>query len=167
VVKSDGAIYFTDPFNRPPAPPEHWEQPVAGVYRVEPDLGSVTLLIDNFVFPNGLAFSPDESVLYVNDSGRREIRAFDVMPNGLLAKQTERVVADLSGSEPGVPDGMKVGSAGNIYCGGAGGLYVLDSTGRKLGLIVHGYPSTTNIGFAATIGGRFTSPPAIRWAPSI
>jgi gluconolactonase len=69
------------------------------------------------------------------------------MPNGLLTKQTERVVADLSGSEPGVPDGMKVDSAGNIYCGGAGGLYVPDSTGRKLGLIVHGSPSTTNIGF--------------------
>ena len=147
VVKSDGAIYFTDPFNRPPTPPEQWEQPVAGVYRVAPDLGTVTLLIDNFVFPNGLAFSPDEIVLYVNDSRRGEIRAFDVMPNGLLAKQTERVVADLRGSEPGVPDGMKVDSAGNIYCGGAGGIYVLDSTGRKLGRIVHGYPNTTNIGF--------------------
>jgi gluconolactonase len=147
VVKSDGAIYFTDPFNRPPAPPEQWEQPVAGVYRVAPDLGTIDLIVDNFVFPNGLAFSPDERVLYVNDSRRGEIRAFDVLPNGLPAKQTERVVADLRGSEPGNPDGMKVDTAGNIYCGGSGGIYILDPSGRKLGRIVHGFANTTNIGF--------------------
>jgi gluconolactonase len=85
VVKSDGAIYFTDPFNRPPAPPEQWEQPVSGVYRVAPDLSNITLVVEDFVFPNGLTFSPDESVLYVNDSRRGEIRAFNVLPNGLLA----------------------------------------------------------------------------------
>jgi gluconolactonase len=147
VVKSDGAIYFTDPFNRPPAPPEQWEQPVAGVYRVSPELGAIDLIIDNFVFPNGLAFSPDERVLYVNDTRRGEIRAFDVLPNGLLAKQTERVVADLRGTEPGNPDGMKVDTAGNIYCGGSGGIYILDPSGRKLGRIIHGFPNTTNIGF--------------------
>ena len=49
-------------------------------------------------------------------------RAFDVMPNGTLAKQTDRVFADLRGSEPGVPDGMKVDREGNVYCGGAGGI---------------------------------------------
>jgi gluconolactonase len=147
VVKSDGAIYFTDPFNRPPAPPEQWEQPVAGVYRVTPDLGTIDLIVDNFVFPNGLAFSPDERVLYVNDSRRGEIRAFDVLPNGLPAKQTERVVADLRGSETGNPDGMKVDTAGNIYCGGSGGIYIVDPSGRKLGRIVHGFSNTTNIGF--------------------
>jgi gluconolactonase len=147
VVKSDGAIYFTDPFNRPPEPPEQWEQPVAGIYRVAPALGAITLLVDSFVFPNGLAFSPDEGVLYINDSMRRQIRAFDVMPNGLLAIGTERLVADLGGSEPGNPDGMKVDSAGNIYCGGSGGIYILDPNGKKLGRIVHGYPNTTNIGF--------------------
>jgi gluconolactonase len=147
VVKSDGAIYFTDPFNRPPAPPEQWEQPVGGVYRVAPDLSNITLVVEDFVLPNGLTFSPDESVLYVNDSRRGEIRAFNVLPNGLLAKQTERIVADLRGTEPGGPDGMKVDSAGNIYCGGSGGIYILDPTGKKLGRIVHGYPNTTNIGF--------------------
>src|SRR5207237_5268795 len=92
----------------------------AGVYRLTPDLGTLTLLIDNFILPNGLAFSPDESVLYVNDSRRGHIRAFDMLPNGTLAKQTDRVFADLRGSEPGVPDGMKVDTAGNVYCGGSG-----------------------------------------------
>jgi len=63
----------------------------------------------------------DESVLYVNDSRRRHIRAFDLAPNGTLAKQTDRVFADLGGPESGVPDGMKVDTLGNVYCGGAGG----------------------------------------------
>jgi hypothetical protein len=61
----------------------------------------------NFVGPNGLAFSPDESVLYIIDARRRQIRAFDMLPNGTLSKQTERLFADLGGSEPGNPDGMK------------------------------------------------------------
>ena len=147
IVKSDGAIYFTDPFNRPPVPPEQWEQPVAGVYRVEPDLSAVTLVVDTSDFPNGLAFSPDERVLYLADTRRGDLRAFDVLPSGLLDKRTERVFADLKGSEPGNPDGVKVDSAGHVYCGGAGGLYILDPTGKKLGRIVHGHPNTTNVGF--------------------
>ena len=146
VVKSDGAIYFTDPWTSPAAP-EQWDLTFAGVYRLTPDLGTYSLLIDNFVLPNGLAFSPDESVLYVNDSRRGHIRAFDVMPNGMLAKQSDRVFADLRGSEPGVPDGMKVDVAGNVYCGGSGGIWVLDPQGKKLGRIVHGHPATTNIAF--------------------
>jgi hypothetical protein len=75
------------------------------------------------------------------------IRAFDVLPNGLLAKQSDRVFADLRGSEPGVSDGMKVDVEGNVYCGGAGGLWILDPKGKKLGRIVHGQPATTNMGF--------------------
>jgi gluconolactonase len=146
VVKSDGAIYFTDPWTSPAAP-EQWDLTFAGVYRLTPDLGTYSLLVDNFVLPNGLAFSPDESVLYVNDSRRGHIRAFDVMPNGMLAKQSDRVFADLRGSEPGVPDGMKVDVAGNVYCGGSGGIWVLDPQGKKLGRIVHGHPATTNIAF--------------------
>ena len=146
VVKSDGAIYFTDPWTSPAAP-EQWDLTFAGVYRLTPDLGTYSLLIDNFIVPNGLAFSPDESVLYVNDSRRGHIRAFDVLPNGTLAKQSDRVFADLRGSEPGVPDGMKVDVEGNVYCGGAGGIWVLDPKGKKLGRIVHGQPATTNIAF--------------------
>ncbi len=145
VVKSDGAIYFTDPKRN--STPEPWDVPHTGVYRVSPDLGTVTLLVEDFVFPNGLAFSPDERVLYVNDWLRGHIRAFDVAPNGTLMRHTDRVFADLRGSEPGAPDGMKVDSAGNIYCGGAGGLYIHDAKGRKLGRIVHGYPDTTNLAF--------------------
>src|SRR5262249_42382468 len=106
VVKSDGAIYFTDPWTLQ-TPQEQWDLTFAGVYRLTPDVGTFTLLVDNFVLPNGLAFSPDESVLYINDSRRGHIRAFNVMPRGVLAKQSDRVFADLRGSEPGVPDGMK------------------------------------------------------------
>ena len=149
VVKSDGSIYFTDPNGG--FVPEQWDLAFAGVYRVSADLGTMTLLVDSltdrFVQPNGLAFSPDESVLYIIDSRRGHIRAFDVLPNGTLAKQTDRVFADLRGSEPGGPDGMKVDTAGNVYSGGAGGIYILDPKGKKLGRIVHGYPATTNIGF--------------------
>src|SRR5262247_3189111 len=94
VVKSDGSIYFTDPWTNP-SPPEQWDLTFAGVYRVTPDLGTMTLLVSDFVLPNGLAFTPDEKVLYVNDSRRRHIRAFELLPNGTLAKQTDRVFADL------------------------------------------------------------------------
>jgi len=117
------------------------------VYRVTPDLGTMSLLIGDFVIPNGLAFSPDESVLYINDSRRGHIRAFDLMPNGMLARQTDRVFADLRGEEPGVPDGMKVDVEGNVYCGGAGGIWIMDPKGKKLGRIVHGAPATTNMAF--------------------
>ena len=98
VVKSDGCIYFTDPWTSPAAP-QQWDLPFSGVYRVTPDLGTLSLLVDDFVVPNGLAFSPDESVLYINDSRRGHIRAFDLHPNGTLARQTDRVFADLRGSE--------------------------------------------------------------------
>ena len=149
VVKSDGCIYFTDPWTSASAP-QQWDLTFSGVYRVTPDLGTLSLLIDDFILPNGLAFSPDESVLYINDSRRRHIRAFDVAPNGTLAKNTDRVFVDLSGEEPGVPDGMKVDVEGNVYCGGAGGLWIIDSKGKKLGRIVHGAPATTNLAFGGT-----------------
>jgi gluconolactonase len=146
VVKSDGCIYFTDPWTSP-LPPEQWDLTFSGVYRVTPDLGTLTLLVDDFILPNGLAFSPDESVLYINDSRRGHIRAFEVQPNGTLAKASDRVFVDLTGEEPGVPDGMKVDVEGNVYCGGSGGLWIMDPNGTKLGRIVHGAPATTNPGF--------------------
>ena len=146
VVKSDGSIYFTDPWTSP-SPPEQWDLTFAGVYRITPDLGTMSLLVADFVLPNGLAFSPDESVLYINDTRRKHIRAFDLLPAGTLAKQTDRIFVDLQGDEPGVPDGMKVDVEGNVYCGGPGGIWIMDRHGKKLGRIVHGYPATTNIGF--------------------
>ena len=146
VVKSDGAIYFTDPWTSP-NPPQQWDLNFSGVYRLSPDLGTLSLLVDDFTLPNGLAFSPDESVLYINDTRRGHIRAFDMLPNGTLARASDRVFADLRGAEPGVPDGMKVDTQGNVYCGGAGGIQIMDRTGKKLGRIVHGAPATTNIAF--------------------
>ena len=146
VVKSDGCIYFTDPWTSPAAP-DQWDLSFSGVYRVTPDLGTMSLLIGDFIVPNGLAFSPDEKLLYINDSRRGHIRVFELAPNGTLAKQTDRVFADLRGDEPGVPDGMKVDVQGNVYCGGAGGLWIMEPNGKKLGRIVHGAPATTNLAF--------------------
>jgi gluconolactonase len=146
IVKSDGSIYFTDPWTSPYAA-EQWDLTFSGVYRVSADLGTMTLLIGDFVVPNGLMFSPDESILYINDSRRGHIRSFEVMPNGTLAKQSDKVLIDVTGDESGVPDGMKVDIEGNIYTGGSGGLYIFDPSGKKLGIIRHGYTATTNLAF--------------------
>jgi len=144
IVKSDGCIYFTDPWSIQ-HPQEQWDLEFSGVYRVTPDLGRLTLLINDFVLPNGLAFSPDESVLYINDSRRGHIRAWDLLPTGALALGTGRIFADLRGDREGIPDGMKVDVEGNVYCGGAGGVWVIDPSGKVLGIIVHGKSATTNI----------------------
>ena len=141
VVKSDGCIYFTDPG----APTPGLDLDFSGVYRVTPDLGTLTLLVRDFVVPNGLAFSPDESVLYINDTRRGHIRAFDMQPNGMLALASDRVFVNLQGERPGVPDGMKLDVEGNVYCGGSGGVWVMDPNGKHLGTMVHGQPATTNI----------------------
>lgn len=141
VVKSDGSIYFSDPG----APDPSLDLDYAGVYCVSADLGDLTLLVKDFVTPNGLAFSPDESILYINDSRRGHIRAFDMQPNGTLAIATDRVFADLRGERSGVPDGMKVDVEGNVYCGGSGGVWIFDSAGNHLGIIAHGEPATTNM----------------------
>ena len=146
VVKSDGSIYFTDPWTHR-RPSEQWELDFSGVYRLSPDLGTLTLLLKDFVVPNGLAFTPNENVLYVNDSRRGHIRAFDLQPDGTLARASDRIFCDLRGDSPGVPDGMKVDVEGNVYCGGSGGLWILDPNGEHLGTIVHGAPATTNLAF--------------------
>lgn len=133
VVRSDGSIYFTDP----PYGLENlnaWKElSFNGVYRFAPD-GKLVLLVDDFDRPNGLAFSPDESVLYINDTSRSHIRAFDVSPDGNLGNG--QVLIDMQSSETGAPDGMKVDEKGNIYCTGPGGLWVIDSNGQCLGRIM-------------------------------
>ncbi|MFQ6026191.1 MAG: SMP-30/gluconolactonase/LRE family protein [Dehalococcoidia bacterium] len=141
IVKSDGSIYFTDPGF--PAP--GLDLDYNGVFHITPDLGTITLITWDFTRPNGLALSPDESILYINDTRRRHIRAYDLEANGMPLLATDRVFCDLNGERPGNPDGMKVDTQGNVYCGGAGGVWVMDPSGKPLGIIVHGYPGTTNM----------------------
>ena len=143
IVSSRGDIYFTDPGFPTPGLDLDWN----GVYHVSPDLGTITLIVWDFSRPNGLALSPDESVLYINDTRRRHIRAFDLEPNGMPLIATDRVFCDLGGEREGNPDGMKVDTQGNVYCGGSGGIWVMDPSGNHLGIIVHGAPGTTNMAF--------------------
>ncbi|MBM4045306.1 MAG: SMP-30/gluconolactonase/LRE family protein [Planctomycetes bacterium] len=131
VVKADGAIYFTDPPYG--VKPEQRELTFQGVYRIASE-GKLTLLVDDFDKPNGLAFSPDEKVLYIADTARKHVRAFEVRPDGTLANG--RVFAELKSDKPGAPDGMKVDERGNLYVTGPGGTWVFDPTGRHLGTIV-------------------------------
>ncbi len=133
VVRSDGSIYFTDP---PYGLKNHtvWkEQPCHGVYRVAPN-GAITLLVEDFDRPNGLAFSPDESILYIDDTARRQIRAFDVAADGSLSN--DRVLVQMESPDEGGPDGMKVDSQGNIYCTGPGAIWVIRPDGQVLGRII-------------------------------
>ena len=143
IVSSKGDIYFTDPGFPTPGLDLDWN----GVYHVSPDLGTITLIVWDFSRPNGLALSPDESILYINDTRRRHIRAFDLEPNGMPLIATDRIFCDLGGEREGNPDGMKVDTAGNVYCGGSGGIWVMDPSGNHLGIIVHGAPGTTNMAF--------------------
>jgi gluconolactonase len=138
VVKSDCAIYFTDPpggLGIVEMEGEDLQQYLdySGVYRLEPDSGTLTLLTAEVPGCNGLTFSPDEKLLYVNDTGGRYIQAYDVQPDGTL-KNGRRFV-DIVGEEPGNPDGMKVDVEGNVYCTGPGGVHVFDPAGNYLGRI--------------------------------
>ncbi|HZO29908.1 MAG TPA: SMP-30/gluconolactonase/LRE family protein [Chloroflexota bacterium] len=131
VCKSDGSIFFTDPGLRIPL--DQRELPHAGVYRLAPD-GALTLVAD-CEYPNGLAFSPDERILYVaNSRWAAYIHALELNDDGTLRRR--RIFADMSSDEPdGVPDGMKVDVEGNVYCTGPGGVWVFAPDGRHLGTI--------------------------------
>jgi sugar lactone lactonase YvrE len=129
VVRSDGSIYFTDPPYGLTQMTDWKELPFNGVYRLAPD-GTLILLTDDFDRPNGLAFSPDEQILYVNDTARGHIRAFDVNTEGDIS--SGRVFIEMKGDEPGAPDGMKVDQQGNIYCTGPGGFWIIDQKGMCL-----------------------------------
>ena len=135
VVKSNGSIYFTDPpYGLTTAFGQESQQELnfQGVYRLSPDGQTLTLLIDDFYRPNGLCFSPDESILYINDTERMHVRAFDVQPDGTIANG--RTFAEESG-EGGKPDGMKVDTLGNVYVTGPSGSWVFDTAGAHLGTI--------------------------------
>jgi gluconolactonase len=138
VVKSDGAIYYTDPpggVGIVEMEGEDLQQYLdySGVYRLEPESRKLTLLTKEVVNCNGLCFSPDEKILYVNDTGGRFIQAYDVKPDGTLTNS--RRFVDVKGEEAGNPDGMKVDVEGNVYCTGPAGIHVFDPGGNYLGRI--------------------------------
>ena len=143
VVKSDGAIYFTDPVYGRSEPFGTLREPeltFEGVYCLNPQLGLVRLLVDDFAGPNGVCFSGDERQLFVNDTERRHIRVFDVNTDGSLSNG--RVWAETTGESEGIPDGMKIDQAGHLFCTGPGGIHVFDSQATCLGVI--GVPPTAN-----------------------
>lgn len=139
VVHSSGAIYFTDPpygrvgaFDAPNRPLDF-----QGVYRLDPD-GTLTLLTDQLRAPNGIALSPDESILYVaqSDSKRPIYMAYDIQPD--LGINEGRLLFDgspLAAEHPGSPDGMVIDKSGNLFATGPGGVLVLTPEGKHLGTI--------------------------------
>jgi gluconolactonase len=118
VVKSDGSIWFTDPtfgIDGFYEGEKHEAQLKPCVYRVDGRSGEITMMIDAFVGPNGLAFSPDESVLYVVESRAtpRKIYAFDVLDGGRRLGEPRGLID----AEAGTPDGFRVDIHGNLWCG--------------------------------------------------
>lgn len=143
-VGRDGSIYFSDPiYGRLPGDGVEREQDLdfQGLYRITP-AGDLELLVDDFGQPNGLCFSPDYDLLYVNDTPRCHIREFRVEPGGGLAGGEVLVEGIGNGevgptgiSDDGVPDGMKCDELGNLYCTGPDGIWVIAATGERLGVI--------------------------------
>jgi gluconolactonase len=128
VVSARGGVYFTDPPYG--VSPEEKELDINGVYRLD-GTGELTLLASDFERPNGLAFSPDESVLYVNDSRTSDIRAFDVQSDGTLANG--RIFATMDPpDDSGSADGMVVDADGNVYATGPGGVWIYRPDGLLL-----------------------------------
>ncbi len=136
-VRSDGSIYFTDPWygrmrgfgvERPR------QLGFQGVYRLS-EGGTLELLVERHLFsqPNGLCFSPDEAVLYVNDTENRLIRAFAVARDGLLSDGRIFASRIRSDDEPGAPDGMKCDAAGSVWVTGPGGVWVYAPSGQLIG----------------------------------
>jgi gluconolactonase len=140
IVARDGSILFTDPtYGRMPVFGIERAQELSfqGVYRIPPDGGELELLADDFAQPNGLCLTADESTLYVNDTDRAHIRAFDVGPG--FALSNGRVVADGIGTGDmttgELVDGMKLDERGNIYVTGPKGVWIIAPGGETLGVI--------------------------------
>ena len=141
VCHTNGSIYFTDPDKRRPYHEREipgragdnnlWDG--AGVYRVAGD-GAVSL-IANCEYPNGLAFSPDESTLYVaNTRSSKYIHKINLDAAGNMTSRG--IFCDMNeGTEPGIPDGLKVDSIGRVYCTGPGGIWVMNPDGKRVGII--------------------------------
>jgi gluconolactonase len=149
IVKSDGSIYWTDSagglynVGMSDADIQRYLDDTP-IFRLSPDGKRVDLVATGYVSPNGLCFSPDEALLYINDSRLGTIRVYDTRADGSLAN--ERLFIKLPGTDPGVPDGMKCDSAGNVWCTGPGGLHVVAPSGEHLGRIRLPQPGT-NIGW--------------------
>lgn len=139
VVAADKSIYFSDPsYGRMPVFGVERKQDLAfqGVFRVQASGRNLQLLASDFEQPNGLCFSPDGSLLYVNDSSRAHIRIFKVAQNGTI--DAGAVFFDHIGTgaiEEGIPDGMKCDAEGNIYVTGPGGIWVISPKAELLGRI--------------------------------
>jgi gluconolactonase len=150
VFHSNGDMYFTDP---PYGMPKQFEDPAReipfqGVFRRGRD-GTVTLLTREMTRPNGLAFSPDEKLLYVaqSDSTAAIWRVFDVKPDGTLG--ASRVLFDataMTKTLKGLPDGLKIDTEGNLFATGPGGVLVISPQGKHLGTISTGQ-ATSNCAF--------------------
>ncbi|MBV9422009.1 MAG: SMP-30/gluconolactonase/LRE family protein [Solirubrobacterales bacterium] len=141
ITRSDGTIYFSDPvFGRVPGFGVEREQDLSfqGVYRIPPGGGEPELVVAEGEFgqPNGLCFSPDESLMYINDTPRALIRVYDVQPDGALTGG--RLFFEGIGNgviEEGVPDGMKCDERGNVWVTGPGGVWVISRQAEHLGVI--------------------------------
>ncbi|MGE0116854.1 MAG: SMP-30/gluconolactonase/LRE family protein [Dongiaceae bacterium] len=138
VLRSDKMVYFTDPiYGRVPVfgVERSQELDFQGIFRLSQD-GKLHLESDDFEAPNGLCFSPDEKLLYVNDSARAHIRAFPVGNDGTLGKS--RLFARRIGNGEfagGLVDGMKCDERGNVYVTGPRGIWVFSPAGMHLGVI--------------------------------
>jgi gluconolactonase len=141
VVKSDGTIWFTDPSYGISAEYEggkaESEIGACNVYRFDPRDGSLRIVADDFSRPNGIAFSPDESILYIADSGfwpdptkPHHIRAFRVGSDNSLSES--RVFAEIS---PGIADGFRVDMDGNVWTSAGDGVQCITPGGDLIGKI--------------------------------
>lgn len=141
VVHSSGAIFFTDPTygadtGRVPtfgAPGQQPDLDFCGVYRVDPGGGLSLVVTEGFTQPNGLAFSPDEAVLYIGDSQERLIWRYEVQQS-LELGNPDLFVDQRGDSRRGAPDGMKVDTDGRLWTTGAGGVSVHTADGSYLGV---------------------------------
>lgn len=128
VIRSDGTIYFSDPPYGLPEMTQGKELEFNGVYKISPN-GELSLLIKDLELPNGLVFSLDERLLYINDTSARTIHCFDVNADGTLG--SDRIFARMTGdpSDWGA-DGMTIDTEGNIYCAGPQGVWVFAANGE-------------------------------------
>lgn len=137
VVRRDGAVFFTDPYSV--AMGDVRELDFNGVYCIpviddRPDGSRIRLLEDRMERPNGIAFSPDESVLYVNDTNKQYIRAYQMRNNGEASLIGTFAKLD-EAYGPGCADGMKVDAEGNVYLTGPGGIWVIDRNGTPAAIL--------------------------------